>query len=541
MKRRRIVLRPAAALVVAFALLAGCGGNDDSGGGGGGGDAETSGEFEYTEGMVGAEDAGGEPKAGGQLSYAMYSEPRSLDPAVSIAAVTTGGTEMAAIFDVLLRYDTETQEFVPQLAESVEPNGDNTEWTLTLRDGVTFSDGTPLDAAAVKASQERYAAAPAPEAALWNANVTGVEATDDKTVVYSLNKPWTMFPAMLASGPGMVVAEAAGPVGDGFKPVGAGPFTLVHQRAGEEVLLEANEDYWNGRANLDELRFVYLNEQTTIQDSFANGSVDMAFFRDPDVVDEVLEEGHSGYSNLVAVSDTTLINGTEGRPGADVRVRKAIQMAIAPDMVRQRVYDGHGMASTLIFPEYSRWHSEGMEGIEPDPEGAKKLLEEAKAEGYDGKITYLDSNTSAARDTGQVVKAALEAVGFSVELEMVPTVTDLINKLAVERDYDLAGWGINYREGDPFSKLYASLHSTGKQTYGMPTSPEMDAALDEFQGAADEDSQRAAIVKVQEAWNESVPYLAWMPMAELSAWSDEVHGVKGAANSMTLFDEAWIG
>lgn len=541
MKRGRSVLRPAAVLVAAMTLLVGCGGEDTDGGSGGGGGGASGGEFEYTEGMVGDKDSGGEPKTGGQLSYAIYTEPRSLDPAVTIAAVTTGGAEMAAIYDVLLRYDTESKDFVPQLADSIEPNGDHTEWTLTLRDDVTFSDGTPLDAAAVKASQERYAAAPAPEAALWKSNVTGVEATDDKTVVYSLNKPWAMFPAMLASGPGMIVAEASGAVGEGFKPVGAGPFTFVHQRAGEEMSLKANEKYWNGRPNLDELRFVYLGEQTTVEDSFDSGSVDMAFFRDPDVVDTVLEAGHSGYANLVAVSDTTVINGAEDRPGSDVRVRKAIQMAIAPDMVRQRVYDGHGMASTLLYPEYSRWYTEEMKGVDPDPEGAKKLLDEAKADGYDGKIAYLDSNTSASRDTSQVVKAALEAVGFEVEIEMVPTVTDLINKLAVERDYDLAGWGMNYREGDPFSKLFASLHSSGTQTYGMPTTPEMDAALEEFQGAADEDAQQAAMVKIQEAWNESVPFLAWMPFAELTAWSDEVHGVKGAANSMVLFDEAWMG
>ncbi|NPC96699.1 ABC transporter substrate-binding protein [Nocardioides sp. zg-DK7169] len=539
MKRRRNVLRPAVVLVAALALVAGCA--SDSSDEGSGGDTEAGGRFEYSEGMVGGEDAGGEPKTGGQISYALYSEPRSLDPAVSIAAVTTGGAEMAALYDVLLRYDTDTREFAPQLAESIKANGDNTEWTLTLRDGVSFSDGTPLDAAAVKASQERYAAAPAPEAALWNDNVAGIEVADQRTVVYSLNKPWAMFPAMLASGPGMIVAKSSGPVGEGFTPVGAGPFTLVHQRPSEEVLVEANEDYWNGRPHLDEVRFVYLGDQATVEDSFNNGSLDLAFFRDPDVVDAVLEEGTRGYSNLVAVSDTALINGTEGRPGADVRVRQAIQLALAPDLVRQRVYDGHGMASTLLFPEYSRWYSEEMTGIEPDQDAARELLEEAKADGYDGAITYLDAQTSAARDTAQVVKASLEAVGFEVEIEMVPTVTDLITRLAAERDYDLAGWGINYREGDPFSKLYASLHSTGTQTYGMPTTPEMDAALEEFQGAADEGAQKAAVVKIQEAWNDSVPFLAWMPMAELTAWSDEVHGVKGAANSIVLLDEAWLG
>lgn len=539
MKRGRNAAHSAVAAAAALVLLAGCGG-DGSAEGSEGDAPESQGAIEYTEGMVGEQADAGEPVAGGTLDYALYSEPRSLDPAVTIAAVTTGGVELAAIYDVLLRYDAESQEFVPQMAESFEANEDSTQWTLTLRDGVQFSDGTPLDAEAVKASQERYAAAPAPEAAIWNANVTDIEVSGDLTVEYTLNKPWPTFPAMMASGPGMIVASAAGPVGEGFKPVGAGPFLFERQRAGEELLLSANADYWNGTPNLEEVRFVYLGEQTTVQDSFDKESLDVAFFRDPDVLDVMLEAGHPGYSHLVAISDTALLNGTEGRPGADPRVRKAIQMAVAPEMIKERVYDGHGMASPLLFPEYSRWYSEGVEGIEPDPEGARELLEEAKAEGYDGKITYLDANTSAARDTGQVVKAALESVGFEVEIEMVPTITDLINRLAVERDYDMAGWGVNFREGDPFSKLFAALHSSGTQTYGMPTSPEMDAAVEGFQAAGDEEAQKEAIAEIQNVWNEQVPFLAWMPMAELSVWQDNVHGIKGAANSMVLLDEAWI-
>lgn len=537
MKRRRTGLRPALALGASMVLLASCGGGASNG------SAEDAGEgeFEYEEGMVGDQEPPGDPVEGGSLTYAPYSEPRSLDPAVSIASAATGGTELMALFDTLLRYDTEEEEYVAQLAEGIEPNDDFTEWTLTLRDDVEFSDATPLDAEAVAASQERYAEAPgAPEGALWNDNVTGISTPDDTTVVYELDRPWSSFPAILGSGPGMIVAEEAGAVDEDFEPIGAGPFTLAEQRADEELVLEANAGYWSGEPPLDELRFVYLGEQTTVQDSLESGGVDGGYFRDPDVVDMVLEGEYAAYSNLVAASDTAIFNDEEGRPGADPRVRRAIQLAVDPEMVRNRVYDGHGISSPLLYPEYSRWYSEDVEALDHDVEEAEALLEEAMADGYDGKITYLDSSIGAARDTAQLMKAALESVGFEVETELVPTVTDLINRLAVEQDYDMAGWGLNFREGDPFSKMFEVMHSNGAQTYGMPTSDEMDAALEELQAAPDDDAAREAIAEIQAIWNEDVPFLGWMPFAELSAWNENVHGVKGAANSMVAFDEAWI-
>src|SRR3546814_2208854 len=74
----------------------------------------------------------------------------------TIVAGSTGGLEMAAIYDVLMRWDSEANTVEPQLAESLEPNEDFTTWTLKLRDGVKFSDGTPLDSAAVKFSLDRY-------------------------------------------------------------------------------------------------------------------------------------------------------------------------------------------------------------------------------------------------------------------------------------------------------------------------------------------------------------------------------------------------
>lgn len=535
MNRRSVRgLRSTIAVVAAAALIAACGSSD------GGSDQQEPGAKEraYEEGMLG-EDSGGDPVQGGTLSFAAFSEPAALDPAVTIAAGSTGGIEMAAIYDTLMRYDAAEKDFVPRLAESLEPNADFSEWTLTLRDGVEFSDGTVLDSAAVKASQDRYVAAPGPEAALFSGNVTSVETPDPLTVVYTLNGPWVLFPSILSTGPGMIVAESSGS-GETFEPVGAGPFTFGRWAPQEELVLEANDNYWNGRPNLDEFRSVFLSDQQTAVDSLESGSLQMALMRDPDKVDDLLDDDMPGYMNMVAASNVAVINASEGRPGSDVRVRQAIVMGVNSDLIRERAVDGHGLAGSTIFDDYSRWNG-GTEGLPYDPEAATELLEEAKADGYDGKLVYTDQSDPVSRANALVVKANLEQVGFEVELNLQRTVADTITSVAVNRDYDVAGWGLSFREGDPFSKMFSTTHSASPSTLGMATTPEMDELLDEFKAASEESDQIEIMGRIQEQSNEQASYMNWGAVAEFAAWSPDVHGVIGAMNSIVLLDEAWVG
>ena len=244
--------RAAAVVVVATLLVSGCASEEEK---------EPRGQGKaLAEGFRNVDD-GGEPVDGGTLTYGAYTEPASLDPTVTIAAATTGGIEMANIYDTLLSFDPGKQEFVPRLAKAIEHDADYTTWTLTLRDGVTFSDGTPLDADAVVWSQQRYAAAKAPETALWAGNVTSATATDAHTVTYELARPWPLFPGILSTGPGMVVARSSVGADGSFKPVGAGPFTLGDWKHGESLELEARDDYWDGAPHLDSVRMAFLRSE----------------------------------------------------------------------------------------------------------------------------------------------------------------------------------------------------------------------------------------------------------------------------------------
>ncbi len=168
------------------------------------------------------------------------SEARSLDPTQTYATGSTGLNVMAAVYDTLMRHDPESKTYEPALAESLKSD-DSVTWTLTLRNKVTFTDGTPLDADAVVDSVQRYITEYGYKADILKSNPTSMKATDKRTVTFVFNTPWATFPNLMASGPGLIVAPAAYQDLKKFEPIGAGPFTLDSQRPGEKPVLAAHQ------------------------------------------------------------------------------------------------------------------------------------------------------------------------------------------------------------------------------------------------------------------------------------------------------------
>ncbi len=121
-----------------------------------------------------------------------------------------------------MRYDPIGQKFEPKLAQSLEASSDSKTWTLKLRDGVKFSDGTALDSKAVADSINRYVTNKGPQSSLWASKVASIDTPDATTVVFNLVDPWTGIQSMLATGPGMIVAPSA-QQGDQFTPIAPAP------------------------------------------------------------------------------------------------------------------------------------------------------------------------------------------------------------------------------------------------------------------------------------------------------------------------------
>ncbi|WP_305091373.1 ABC transporter substrate-binding protein [Prescottella sp. R16] len=528
-KYSRRVGRMLAMVTVGAVALTGCASAD-------GDSKDNSSGATTTLGVLGDQGDGGTPVSGGTLSYAVYAPVASLDPTVTQPAGATGGSEMAAVYDVLMRYDTGTQTFEPQLAKSMEESPDFLTWTMSLRDNVTFSDGTPLNADAVVASIDRYNQRRGANSQLFQQMVKSTEATDASTVVFTLNQPWRTFPAMLAYGHGMIVAPSS-QQGDKFTPIGAGPFTVTSLRPQQELQLAARPDYWGGAPNLAGLKFVAITGEQPKVDALKTEGVDMIFLRNAETVNAAKDQ-FPGYTETISMMMVGQLNNAEGRPGADPRVRQAIAYAVDPEVLDQRARGGQGMPGTDMFQPWSQWHGD-TSGLSPDPSKAAALLEQAKADGFDGRITYIGINDPDAQQLALAVQAQMNAVGFDVSIETVGSATDMVERLYVDRNFDMTVSGSGATDSTPEIRLFSSLHSTSTNNVLGYKNPEMDALLSEVLSAPDETVKRAAVDDIQKLVNTDQPFLSWGAATNYVAWSPNVYRANPTVDGIILFDKAF--
>ncbi|HEY8524375.1 MAG TPA: ABC transporter substrate-binding protein [Acidimicrobiales bacterium] len=530
----------ALASVLALATVA-CGSDDDDGGSAGGASAEPPTE----RGLIG-DQPDAEPTDGGVLNFGVYAETAGLDPTTVNGSGVAGGIELAAIYDTLLRFDPETLEYEPQLAESIEGNEDGSQWTLRLREGVTFSDGTPLDAEAVVFSLQRHVERESRFAGMVG-RIERFETPDPRTVVFTLSEPWTTFPFMLAYMPGMIVSPTAvRELGDeefNRAPVGAGPFEVERYAPGEELVLRARDDYWDGRPHLDGVRFAVLQGADANLEAMESGELQAAFLREPKVIDEARQAGYPGYLNLQNLGAMVLVNhGVRGqdRPTADLRVRQAIAAAVNPEVLNERADQGHGYPTYDVLSEASPYHDQ-VSSLEYDPDRARQLVEEVKQEtGWDGSLELACSNIPSRANWALAVGAQLDAVGFQTTVDTSGTVADLIRRVSVDADFDLACWGFNLDDANPFISLSQHVYSTSRQNVIGYANEELDALVDELRVARGTEEITDILNRVQEVWDETLPTIPTAAVPEFIAWDESVHGVVPTVNSMILLDDAFI-
>lgn len=537
--RNRITTRGrvAVALLATTLLAAGCAGAD--GGEEESGNGTLSKEEIYTAGVVGTSGDEGEPKAGGTLTLADYSEARSLDPTKTIPNGAAGGNALAAVYDVLMRYDQPSNSFEPWLAKSLTTEDDIT-WTLELREDVAFSDGTPLDAAAVVGSIGYYMKNAGYNTLLLATNIKDMRPDGNTKVVFTLNRPWITFPNMLASGPGMVMAPAAyrgGP--EKFTPIGAGPFVMDEYKPAEELVLSANPDYWNGKPSLDEVRFVWLGSDDDRLSSLTDGTVDVANIRAPQTLEKARTDGFAGIMAPSGLGGLYWLNNREGRAASDVRVRQAINYAIDPEVVAERVNGGAGLPGRNIYSPSAPYFSE-VETADFDAAKAKSLLAEAKADGYDGKLTYIGQSDQASQTQAVTVEAMLEAVGFEVQTDLLRNIADQTQRIYVTHDYDIAVSAMSVPDEDPYSRLATNLNSQSPQNPSGYADPEMDRLIAELQGASG-DEATDLLKQINELWQETVPGVAMGAGAFFVPWNDDVHGITSTSETLLLLGGAWKG
>lgn len=356
----------------------------------------------------------GAAQAQSNLTVALQLEPPHLDP-TSAAAGAIDSVVYSNIFEGLTRFMGDGS-IVPGLAESWEISDDGLVYTFRLRDGVTFHDGTAMDAEDVKFSLDRARAEDSANAqkALFTA-ISEVEVVDPLTVKITLSEPNGLFLFNLAWGDAVIVAPESI---ENIKtnPIGTGAFKFVDWVQGDKVDVAKNPDYWGTPAVLDTATFKFISDPTAAFAAVMAEDVDVfAGFPAPENLPQF--EADPRFQVLVGSTEGETILSTNNKqpPFDDIKVRQALAHAID----RQAIIDGAMFGlGTPIGTHFAPHHPAYLDltgNSAFDPEKAKALLAEAGlADGFETTLHL--PPPSYARRGGEIVAAQLAEVGITAEI-----------------------------------------------------------------------------------------------------------------------------
>ncbi len=481
----------------------------------------------------------------GALIVAQATGAIALDPVrVTDNESIEAGTLM---FEGLVHWKPGTTDTMPGLADAWTTSQDGRTWTFTIKAGVTFHDGTPLDAAAVVFSFERvidpkhphYLANPI-EGAYWRGlfrDVRKVTAIDPRTVAIETAEPYAPLLGELAMFP-IVSPTAVGTWGDAFKahPVGTGPFAFESWVMGEQLVVKRYDHYWGPRPALERIVFQVVVDPRQRLIDLESGQVDLAASILPD--EQSFVELHPDLElHHVASNDISyLAFNTQHPPFDDVRVRRAVNYAINKEPIVKLAYQGRAVAADGPLPPTQWGYHKPRTVYGYDPTGARKLLAAAAADGkFDPSITYRLFVLTTPRpylaqpeQVGRFVQTALDQVGIKTELVLQPYAD---HRRSLEAgDHDLAIFGWIGDTGDPDNFLYVLFHSDNAvpgeaQNIAFFRDPGVDHLLREAQQAVDVATRTGLYAAVQDHLSEAAP---WVPLAHsevVVATRHELNGV----------------
>lgn len=414
--------------------------------------------------------------------------------------------------------------FAPWLATEWQVSDDGLSYTFELRDDVTFTDGEPFNADAVKANFDRIAdpetASAQAASMLGGEYYAGTEVIDDDTVRVDFSQPYAPFlqaastanlgfysPAVLDEGVDQL--KAGGP----DVTVGTGPFVLSEYTPDQEIVYTRNADYaWGpdgaGAADIDTLRVTIVPEPAVRAGVIGSGEADVASQLPPNVVSDLPDDLTVDSLEYPGLPYSLFLNEKYG-VFADERVRQAFSRAIDIDTAVEQIYFGQFPRAWSILGPTTPGYDDSIDGTWAfDADAANTLLDEAgyterDADGYrvkDGTrlsarwISYTPVPDDRAA-LGNAVQSDLKAVGFEIVREVLEPAA--YNEQYGPKTFDITDWGFSGVDPD---LLRSHLATDGFQNASQVSDPSVDALLQEGVSTSDT-AGRAAIYGELQQWN----------------------------------------
>ncbi|WP_456698835.1 ABC transporter substrate-binding protein [Aeromicrobium sp. P5_D10] len=466
------------------------------------------------------------PAGKGTLSKVTWNlptgEPNSIAPTQSTS--NNNIPIVSNTCDALLRINAK-YEIEPGLAESWKYSKDHLTLTYTLRSGVKFWDGQPLTSADVAYSLGQNLD---PKVASLNGtiftNVKSVEADGPERVVVRFKAPDELFHQEMAIVPGMISQKAyveADPDAYGSPSRGlmcSGPYKLEKWNSGSEMILKANDDYWDKtkRPKVETVRVKFITDVGTLTQGFKSGEIDGAFGFSPTLVPSLKSVARGkvylGKSPRIAILLAT------GGPGADPEIRKALSMIIDRQSIAEKIYFNAARPSyALMTPAW--WQAEAKDIYEdaynalilprkPDPSGAKKVIGGNANASKPIVIAALQGNEAHLRALTLIQEDA-KKIGLDVEIRAVTS--SVYSKLASSPAYRESSdvsffWADTMSATDPLDNLLytvlpRALGGTG-QYVDYDGQDEVGTLLQQARATFDARERAKLIVEGQKIWED---------------------------------------
>ncbi len=468
-----------------------------------------------------------------ELVIAQPASATAMDPGF----LKESATLVDNLFDTLVLRDANMQ-LQPGLATSWK-SLDDTTWEFTLRQGVKFSDGEPLNAQAVKFSIDRILdpAQHAPTIS-YIRTIKSVEVTGEYQVKIHTTGPDPLLPTRMSRYPTYIVPPAyvtkVGAAEFARKPVGSGAYTLTAFIPDEKVVMRANPDYWRGKPAIDTVTWRPIPEATGRITALLTGEVQLVDGVPADLV-PALKNKPGVHLEQVKNGGLTIYLGLKNdqKPLNNVRVRQALSLALNRAAYTRDLLHGFGTPTgTMAGPKDFGY--EAIPAPVQDIAKAKALLAEA---GYPQGFTLrfqAPRRYIASADVAQAIVQDLAAIGVKAELE-VPEWSVYTQQVAAQKQapmYMLA-WG-STQTLDADAALYPILHSG--EPYSTVNSPELDALLNSSRTTVDAAKREKILQQIQQVVAQQQPLIPLYKEDSLYASADNVTFTGRADSRIPLFD-----
>ncbi|HEY0117650.1 MAG TPA: ABC transporter substrate-binding protein [Cellulomonas sp.] len=485
----------------------------------------------------GADDPATTPGSDGPttVTFAQGDSVSNLDPYAG--GNTTTATLLFHLFDALTSTDDEGVVH-GELAESYEAVDDTT-WELKLRQGVVFHDGEPFDADAVEYSIDRLLD---PEKAFTNAAdfqfISDVEVVDEYTVRIHTDAPFAGFPLRMIYLP-MVPPDYIEEHGDEYfneHPVGTGPFSFVEWVKDDRIVLQANEDYWGGAPEIDELIYRTIPDPASRIAALQAGEVDLI---SSVPTSQLASLGQLDGIETVASPTTRAMyvgmNINRDAIAQDKDFRQALNYAVDVDTIIDTVLQGNGTRlATLVTPELFGY-DDSIEPYPYDPDQAEKLLAESAYAGEEIRLSVSPGSFVNGKEVAEAIAGYLRDVGVDVVVQDVEnTVMSSSLKDGSVSTLYFHGVGGPYASAELTSRI---RFGTGQRSSAY-SNPELDALIAAGAQELDEAAAEQIWSQMQELEKEEAPAIWLYQQYGTYAYSSDLVDWKPRLDELILFEGA---